>query len=325
MPNSAPETLPDEIEHITKTLAKFKEETGLNRKTLTPSEFDHYRLENSPTAQTIMKKLRTSWKEILELCQVPVPLDRKTRANLSRSLHLLEKRVINSLNLGWEEKALPIKIKSKNRKMRPDSTCTEILYFEENLLLVLDVKLSSLSAIKTVYKYLPIFEQNIEDLTALSSQITFFPEWIDSPPSIKQVDRNGQLNLFQNNNVLYICHLDGPRYSNLFPGDEISTIGAKNQYKRKKKKKLPSNMEVRFLPFEELPSLYCKIAGYDFDSNLQRKIYPLLEIAGFLKKILITNPDQAEKISKEIYKYVKLGNNVSNLQLAKVLRTHVFH
>ncbi|MCK4517241.1 hypothetical protein KAT92_00560 [Candidatus Babeliales bacterium] len=170
---------------------------------------------------------------------------------------------------------------------------------KDNQHLVLDVKLSICSSPITIYKYLPIFEN-----TLAPRQLTFFPEWI-SEDTLEEVpglrsDEDGQLNLFSINNILYICYLIGKPQKNYLPGSEIACGPVSFQ----KKKKIPHNMEIRFLEFHNLPELYCRVAGIEYDEAL---VAHFLDTAERIKQVVLSSPENAGEISREIYQAVKHG------------------
>jgi hypothetical protein len=70
-----------------------------------------------------------------------------------------------------------------------------------------------------------------------------------------------------------------------------------------KKKKLPINMEVRFIEFKKLQELYCQIAGIPYNQDAVRHI---LDTAENIKQVVLTLPPNASQISREIYKRVKM-------------------
>ena len=183
-----------------------------------PSQYNHYKSPNQPTAGAIVRKTGKSWSQILESIGLPLPLDRDTLSRLSQSLHLLEKKLVRALGIGWQETAFLV---AGHHKLRPDSFYLERAYLQSRQLLILDVKLSACSAPLTIYKYLPIFED-----PPIPSQATFFPTWIPeekekAEPGIR-IDERGQIGLFAENNVLYICYLMGVPPKDLLPGSKIS-------------------------------------------------------------------------------------------------------
>jgi hypothetical protein len=107
--------------------------------TLSPANYNFYKGSTLPPAHGIMAKTGKPWSEILKLLGLPEPLDRDTLSRLSNALHLLEKRIVETLGLGWDETTFTIK---DHRKMRPDSFCLERAYLQNHQMLILDVKLS---------------------------------------------------------------------------------------------------------------------------------------------------------------------------------------
>lgn len=262
--------------------------------TISPSQYNYYKEPSMSPAKTIMQKLGKSWNDILSSCGLPAPLDRDTLSRLSNALHLLEKQIIRTLKLGWAEKSYII----SKKKMRPDSSNVERMYLREHQLLVLDVKLCVCSSPITIYKYLPIFEH-----PPVPNQITFFPVWMaedilgDEPGS--PVDNEGQLKFFGVNNILYICYLIGKPQKNFLPGSEIACGRASFL----KKKRIPLNMEIRFLEFRDLPALYSRIAGIE---NNGRDIAPIMGMAERIREVILGLSENAGETSREIYQAVKM-------------------
>ena len=125
-------------------------------------------------------------------------------------------------------------------------------------MLLLDVKLSISSANITIYKYLPIFEH-----PPCPNQMTFFPGWLaNSQSDDLQPSATGQIEFFWENNALYICYLVGKPQKDLPPGSEISL----GRVALEKKKKLPHDMEVKFIEFKALPQRYSQLAGIELES-----------------------------------------------------------
>jgi hypothetical protein len=262
--------------------------------TLSPAQYNLLKLPTMPPAQAIMAKTGQPWSEILKTIGLPEPLDRDTLSRLSCSLHLLEKRIVESLGLGWDEKTFTVR---NHKKMRPDSFCLERAYLQNHQILVLDVKLSISSSNITVYKYLPIFEH-----PPYPNQMTFFPTWIADTQAIdRPASVVGQQEFFWENNVLYICYLVGKPQQDLSPGSEISL----GRVAVEKKKKLPQDMEVKFIEFKQLPQLYSHLAGTECDEG---KIAPILKIAERIKEIVLALPKNASKISKELYQSLKTNH-----------------
>lgn len=257
--------------------------------TLSPSQYNYYKAMHLPTAQTIMKKLGKSWDAILQDISLPSPLDRDTLSTLSRSLHLLEKNLVRTLGLGWNETTFTI----KNHKLKPDSFYLERAYLQNTQLLVLDVKLSLCSSLITIYHYLPIFEN-----PPVPKQMTFFSDWVPEDATESGIRTEKDSGSFCVNNFLYICYLVGVPQKDLIPGSEISF----GRVSILKKKKLPANMEVKFLPFKELPKLYSKISG---SSYKEADIQLILETAEEIKQVVLTLPPNASEIGREIYRKVK--------------------
>ena len=252
--------------------------------TLSPSQYNFYKAMHLPTAQTIMQKMSKPWNKILQDIGLPCPLDRDTLSRLSNSLHLLEKKLVKTLGLGWDETTFSIK---NHKKLRPDSFYLERAYLQNRQILVLDVKLSLCSSIITIYKYLPIFEN-----PPIPTQMTFFSDWVQEDADKTEgihIEKDG--GGFCVNNFLYICYLVGVPQKDLAPGSEISF----GRVSILKKKKLPPNMQVNFLPFQNLPELYSQIAGNS-------------EIAEEIKHVVLTLPKNATERSREIYGKVKNSN-----------------
>ncbi len=289
--------------------------------TLTPALYNHHRDGEMPSAEMIVKKSGLSWNQVLSLLSLSPALAKNTLARLSNTLQLLEKRILRKLRLGWDEKSVLVSKSSK--KMRPDSLCMEEIYLHNQRILALDVKLSLTSAPITIYKYLPIFEQGLREQTALTHQQTFFPEWLPknavNVELVQHVYDDGQLGLYFENNILYICYLIGWQTKNLMPGAEVLSLQNPEGSKKNGRKKLPSDMEVRFIPFAKLPKLYCEIAGITYTPEIQKEMQALLDIADVIKKIVLTTPPEAALLSEEIYNIVKNPEDLSDqAMLARV-------
>lgn len=246
---------------------------------LSPAQYDSHRLLGMPHSRTLKRRTGLSWEEILRALKLPLPLGRDTLARLSRSLHLLEKRIVSDLGVGWEERSFRLPCSGESpkkpyRRIRPDSCCMDRLYLNNKRLILLDVKLSLSSAAVAIYKYLPVFKKPREYLP-VARQLTFFPEWTSE--KVKQVEPSsragpdGQIYLFGENHLLYICYLLGTEATDLCPGDQIASWHHRPPSKEGPQpaensewKTLPGNMEVRFIPFEKLPNTYCYIAGIEY-------------------------------------------------------------
>jgi hypothetical protein len=226
-------------------------------------------------------------------------LSRNVLAPLSNSLHLLQKRIVNELPLGWEEFSLIAPDGSRCRNFRPDSLCMDSLYLPGDRIVVLDVKLSVESGIKTIYRYLPMFEEGLQ--TPLTEQSTFFPQWLpNSAVNIEQhVLVDGQISMFCENHVLYICYLLGDNVRDLAPG---SSIGKKHG-----EKSLLDNLEVRFIHFSRLPKLYCDIAGIDYTSEMAVKMQPILDLANYIGAVTQAARSNTSEVAEKLYQLVKSG------------------
>jgi hypothetical protein len=247
-----------------------------------------------------MKTLNKSWDEILRYLAMPTSLDRDTLSRLSCSLHLLQKKIVKILGLaGWQEKSFYL---GGNKKLRPDSFDVERAYIQNNKLYILETKLSVYSAPIAIYKYLPIFEH-----LPVAHQMTFFSNWLPDDSLDDETDleqsHDGQLELFGEHNILYIAYLIGKPQKNLLPGSEISL----GRVAAQKKKKLPCNMEVRFIEFHKLPALYCQLGGIKYDEKL---VAPIMETAERIKEVVLTMPVDAGDVSRGIYRNVKEINSV---------------
>lgn len=288
----------NDVTNFTDPILRTFQQVKVYLPTISPSQYNFYKDTAMPPAKAIMEKTGKTWPEILKMLGLPEPFDRDTLSRLSNSLHLLEKRIVGRLGLGWDEKTFTIR---NHKKMRPDSFCLERAYLQNHQMLLLDVKLSVCSSIITIYKYLPIFET-----PPVPNQMTFFSAWlpdaaISEEPGVS-VDKDGQMVLFGENNILYICYLVGKPQPNLLPGSEISV----GRVSAEKKKKLPKNMEVKFLEFRDLPRLYSQLAGIEYD---EEKVAPILKTAEKIKEIVLALPKDAGKISKELYQNLK---NIEN-------------
>jgi hypothetical protein len=261
--------------------------------TLSPSQYNYNKMAHLPSAQTIMAQTELSWDEILRLLGLPRPLDRDTLSRLSQSLHLLEKQIVHALGLSaiWYEHSFAI---SSHQKLRPDSFYVERAYVHNNQMVLLDVKLSICSSSIAIYHYLPIFE-----MPPMPCQLTFFPSWLqDTGTEEQQVYADGQMGLFWENNVLYICYLLGKPQKDLLPGSEICFRRERSD----KKKKLPDNMEIRFIEFSKLPELYCHFAGIEYQPET---VAPMLHMAEKIKEVVLSLPTNAAEISRQIYQKTK--------------------
>lgn len=278
------------IEPILRTFQKVRPYLA----TLSPATYNYYKAATMPPAQTIMKVVAQSWLDILAYLEMPAPLDRDTLSRLSCSLHLLEKQIVKTFGLAWQEKSFAM---TGKKKLRPDAFDVERSYIQHNRLFILDVKLSLCSAPIVIYKYLPIFEKS-----AIANQMTFFPNWLSEAALNDELgleyEKDGQLELFSEHNILYIAYLIGKPQKNLLPGSEISL----GRVAVEKKKKLPSNMEVRFIEFRELPALYCLLGGVNYDEPM---VAPIMALAERIKDVVLTMPEDAAEVSREIYREVK--------------------
>jgi hypothetical protein len=263
-------------EPIKRVFQKLRQHFGNELRTLTSAQYDYHRESDMPPAQALMKRARKSWAEILNLLDLAPALNRLILSRLSNSLHLLEKMVVEKLGVWWAEKNLPILYPTQDnhpryKTMRPDSLYLERIYVKNNRLLVLDVKLSLQSAGITIYKYLPIFVNGLARIPQFS-QLTFFPQWLSENAIEPGYRPDGQMALFYENNILYICYLIGKPVGVLLPGTEISAI--KREFRgrtvhKKGKKRLPLDMEVRFIEFDRLPGLYSRLAGMPYNDSLR--------------------------------------------------------
>jgi hypothetical protein len=268
-----------------------------NRSTITRTEYDSNRDKGMSSSATLVKQM--SWESILAHLELAPNLSRNTRATLSNSLHLLQKRIVNELSLGWEEFSLIAPNSSQCRNFRPDSLCMDSLYLPGDRMVVLDVKLSAESGIKTIYRYLPMFEEGLQ--TPLTEQATFFPQWLpNNAVNIEQqVLVDGQMSMFWENHVLYICYLLGDNVRDLAPG---SIIGKKYGEKR-----LLDNLEVRFIHFSNLPKLYCDIAGIDYTSEMAAKMQPVLDLANYIGTVTQAAKSNTSEVAEKLYQLVKSG------------------
>jgi hypothetical protein len=129
--------------------------------------------------------------------------------------------------------------------------------------------------------------------------LTFFPSWLPDTTDVEQqIYADGQMGLFWENNVLYICYLLGKPQKNLLPGSEICFRRPHSD----KKKKLPDNMEIRFIEFSKLPETYCHLAGIEYHPDT---VEPMLHTAQKIKEVVLSLPTNAAEISREIYHKVK--------------------
>ena len=323
------------IEPILRIFQKLKFSIS-DIQTITPAQYNYHRPASMPTAQTLMKRTGKSWNEILRYAGIPPIIERKNLARLSNSLHLLAKLVVDELGLGWMEKSFLMPAGDEKDKhyirARPDFCCMEHLYLSNGRLILLDVKLSIRSAGITIYKYLPLFQRDQTNEANWRNQQTFFPQWL--PGELAEIDpicpieESGQLNLFLEHDILYICYLLGDPVDNLPPGSKISSILHKHHRgKRSTVKHLPQNMEVRFLPFFQLSELYCKLAGIEYIASLQHKITPIMEIARIIKSLASGVATEIQDISKSVYRILKSNAPIplreKQQEIAGIVRNHL--
>lgn len=278
-----------------------------NIKTFSPSFYDYYRSQDMPLARTLVKKADIPWREILVKMGKRPNLDRITLSLISNILHLLAKKILLELKLGWDEVNVVAPDRTKSKILRPDAICLEGLYLHKDTIAILDVKLSIMSGLNAIYKYVPLFEQGIKD-ESYTTQQNFFEKWLpEDAVNVALMQHefdDGQLGLYFENHILYISYLIGTPIKNLFPNNKISETFSKNNYRMKNKKKLPKNMEVRFISFFELPKLYCEIGGLNY-LEYEANIKSSLTIAQFLKDLVLEAPDHTEEVSKKISRMIK--------------------
>ena len=318
-----------DIDHITdpikRVLQNLQSELNSEIRTLTSTMYNFYKNANMPRADTLTKRADKSWAELMTHLNLPKPLSRNTLSRLSNALHLLEKRIVTELKLSWNEYNIPTTNGSKLKIVRPDALNMESVYLRNGRLLALDVKLSVASSMIMIYKYLSLFEKGLQP--SLAAQKTFFPEWLPKDAvkvnQFQHIYKDGQLGLFFDNNILFICYLIGTAQKNLQPGDEITRVYNNTRTKKCKKKRLPMDMEIRFVEFNKLPALYAEIAGIDYDKEKQQQIKPILQIAEIIKRIVLISPNDADKMGKEIYELVKANSgkgDMLNLKIAMLAK-----
>jgi hypothetical protein len=293
-----------------------------NLQTITPSIYNRYKSPDMPHSSTIIRKTGKSWNQILQELGIMLVPSRNQLAKISASLHLLEKKIIQILKIGWQE--IPFSVFAPNKKrrtMRPDSCCTERLYLQNNRLLLVDVKLSVLSGIITIYKYLPLFLSPPQKLS-LTTQLTFFPTWL--PEEALNLEpygkspQDGQEEMFRENNILYICYLVGEKINDILPGSCITDAikGKSRKWKMNKvTKKLPENMEVRFVPFSSLPEIYARIAGQEYTEELKKSVIYVLKISDLLLELTQKVSPDTDFVAEYIYNSIKNFSNVSAQKL----------
>lgn len=182
--------------------------------TLTANQYDYYKKDKMPVSKTIMKKTDNSWNEILKTLDLPYPLDRGILASLSHSLHILEKKMKDTLGIGWNEKSFRL----AGRRYRPDSYYSERTLVNDGRFFVLDVKLCISAAPITIYKYLPLFKN--DSFIANKGQSTFFEDWLPTEAIEKpfiHYDEDGQTSMVLQNNILYIAYLIGKPKTDVIP------------------------------------------------------------------------------------------------------------
>ena len=271
--------------------------------TLTANQYDYYKKDKMPVSKTIMVQTNKSWNEVLDTLGLPHPLDRGTLARLSHSLHLLEKKIKDTFDIGWNEKSFQL----AGRGFRPDSYYSERTLANDGRFFVLDVKLCISAAPITIYKYLPLFKD--DSFIANKGQSTFFENWLPAEATEKpfiHYDEEGQTSMVLQNNILYIAYLIGKPRSDVIP---CSTIRGKRSAK---KKKLPENMEVRYIDFFELPQLYCELAGLSCDAQ---QVAWILEWAQFIKDTVVGLKEDASSISGAMKEVIKQGYALSDAGL----------
>lgn len=281
------------MEYVHETYKKVKDALP----TLTATQYDYYKDINMPVARTIMNRTGKTWNEILQDIQLPKPLSRNTLARLSDSLHFLEKMMKEQLAIGWQEKSFEI----KGKRFRPDSSFMERMLVNDGRLFILDVKLCVSSSTFVIYKYLPLF-QDENFIIAEQEQITFFSDWL-MPEAIEKpfvhYDNEGQTSMALKNNILYISYLVGKPKPDVFPS---STISGKYS---EKKRKIPDNMEIRYVDFFDLPFLYADLANIDYDL---KKMKSILKIASDIKEIVLKLPENAKEMAEEIAAKIKISH-----------------
>ena len=259
--------------------------------TITANQYDYYRTLEMPVSQTLIKRSGKKWNEILDEINLPHPLDRYTLAMFSRSLHLLEKKIKNIFMIGWQEKSFKV----AGKTLRPDSFYVERSLIQNGRFFLLDIKLCVSAAPIAIYKYLPLFESDF--FSKEQSQITFFDTWLPEEAVEKpflHYDEDGQANMALKNNVLYICYLLGKPKNDIVP---LSIIAS-----RKSSKKIPRNMEVRYVNFLELPRFYCDLANIDYDED---KVKVINDWARTIKGYILNPPTNVHSVVKEIYGDIK--------------------
>lgn len=61
-------------------------------------------------------------------------------------------------------------------------------------------------------------------------------------------------------------------------------------------------MEVRFIAFPDLPTLYCQLSGVKYEPQL---VEPIIAMADKIKEMVLEMPENAAGVSREIYREVK--------------------
>jgi hypothetical protein len=236
--------------------------------TLTAQQYDFYKSAEAPSSRTLENRSGKSWNQILYEIGLPIPPDRQALARASNKLHLIEKEIINRLGVGWNESTFYV----KKKVFKPDSSYIDKVYHGDKQLLILDVKLCICSSYITIYKYLPIFQEHTRQ-----KQLTFFTDWIGDIPDVETIttDNEGQQSFFGNNNILYIAYLTGKPIKNIAAGGHIIINSDR------KRKRLPGDMEVRFINFMDIAKLYCQISDIAFDAW---KVQDLLDEAQGIKE-----------------------------------------
>ncbi|WP_372371422.1 hypothetical protein [Candidatus Uabimicrobium sp. HlEnr_7] len=259
--------------------------------TITANQYDYYRDVDMPVSQTLIRRSGKKWSEILSEVNLPQPLDRYTLAMFSRSLHLLEKKIKDIFAVGWQEKSFKV----SGKTLRPDSFYLERSLIENGRFFLLDIKLCVSAAPITIYKYLPLFSENLS--ADSDHQVTFFDDWLPEAATQKpflHYDEDGQANMALKNNVLYICYLLGKPKKDIIP---LSVIAS-----RKSSKKIPRNMEVRYIDFLELSKFYCDLANIKYEAE---KVKAINKWAKEIKNLIMKPPHNVRSLVKEMYQEIK--------------------
>ena len=79
--------------------------------------------------------------------------------------------------------------------------------------------------------------------------------------------------------------------------------------------RLPEDTEVRFIAFKDLPQLYSRLSGIDYDDKLKKEVEPIMRMAQTIKTIAVDAPSDAEHQSELLYQTLRNYGEVPVNQL----------